>query len=133
MAEVSERLKSSSAVAADELKALLRATNRQYEVEVAESAWADYLRRKNLSEPAPEEKSKSGRPEKVGWRALSVIIGAYIIKHYQTTNEQIKVEEASEKIHEIAKADNIPDLPAAPTIKEVLSKIRWKAETLSIN
>jgi hypothetical protein len=61
------------------------------------------------------------------------LIGAYITKHYETTQERIKAEQASEKIHELAEADRIPDLPAAPTIKEVLSRIRNRADEISIN
>jgi hypothetical protein len=117
----------------DEWKALLKATTLSYEVEITVSEWANYLNRHNLTEPDPEIKSKSGRHEKTGWRALSVIIGAYIIKHYQETHEHIKIEEASKKIYKLAEADKIPDLPAAPTIKEMLSKIHARAEKISIN
>ena len=58
-----------------------------------------------------------------GWRDLSVIISAYIIKHYETTKEEIKLEEAGKKIHEIGKADKIIGLVAPSTIKDELSKI----------
>ena len=82
-------------------------------------------------EPGPEIKSKSGRHEKTGWQGLLVIIGAYITKHYQETHEHIKIEEASKNIYKLGLADRIPDLPAAPTIKGVLSKICAKAENFN--
>jgi hypothetical protein len=63
-----------------------------------------------------------------------VIIGAYIIKHHQVSPEdKIKVELASEKIHKIAEDDHVFNLPTAPTIKEVLSKILSTAEVISID
>ena len=123
----------STATVFDELKVAISAASDRYEVVIPECEWADYLARHELEEPASETKAKSGRHEKTGWRDLSVIIGAYIIKHYQTTKEQIKIEEASKKIYELAKDDNISNLPSAPTIKDTLSKIRSKAETISIN
>lgn len=132
VAQVNEQLEKKKSEASEEWKAVLKATTHTYEVEITEREWADYLNRNNLTEPGPEIKSKSGRNQKKGWRDLSIIISAYIIKHYETMKEEIKAEEASKKIHEIAKAGNIIDLPSASTIKDELSKIRAKAETLSI-
>jgi hypothetical protein len=80
-----------------------------------------------------ERKSKSGRSEKTGWRDLSVILGAYILKHCETSREHIKIEEASKTIYDIAKNAGIRDLPAASTIKGVISHIRSKATTLEIS
>jgi hypothetical protein len=117
----------------DEWKALLKATTLSYEVEITVSEWANYLNRHNLTEPDPEIKSKSGRHQMPGWRDLSVIIGAYIIKHHSIEKEPIKLGEASIKIHQIAQAEKIIGLPSAPTIKEVLSNILSRAETISIN
>jgi hypothetical protein len=85
------------------------------------------------SEPAPKKESKLGRPPK-NWKEVCVIIGAYIIKHHQISpKDKIKVELASEVIHKIAEDDHVFDLPTAPTIKEALSKILSRAETISIN
>ena len=97
-----------------------------------EAGWAAYEKQNLPSGPVLVKKSTSGRDEKKGWREVFVIIGAYIVKHYEITSEQIKIEEASKKIHEIAKAQGIAGLPEAPTIRGELSKIRAKAETLSI-
>jgi hypothetical protein len=130
--QVNEQLETKKSDASNEWEAVLKATTRSYEVEITERVWADYLVRHNFTEPGPEIKSKSGRNQKKGWRELSIIISAYIIKHYETTKEEIKLEESSKKIHEIAKAEKIISLPAASTIKDELSKIRAKAETLSI-
>jgi hypothetical protein len=71
-----------------------------------------------------EIRSKSGRHAKTAWRDLCVIIGAYILKHCEITEEKIKINEASIKIHEIASA--------ASTIRDRLSQIFLKAETLSM-
>ena len=81
----------------------------------------------------PKKELKVGRPEK-NWKETCVIIGAYIIKHHQVSPEdKIKVELASEKIYKIAEDDRIFDLPTAPTIKEVLSRILSVAKVISIN
>ena len=46
--------------------------------------------------PAPNKKSKLGRPEK-NWKDLCVIIGAYIIKHNQVSpRKKLKSRLASE-------------------------------------
>ena len=84
---------------------------------------------------SPHRKRKpNGDGRKKNWKDLCVIIGAYITKHHQVSPEdKIKVELASEKIHKIAEDDRIFDLPTAPTIKEVLSKILSRAESISIN
>ncbi len=118
--------------ASDKWKEVLAATSHRYEVAIMEAEWAAYEKQNLPSGPVLVKKSTSGRDEKKGWREVFVIIGAYIVKHYEITSEQIKIEEASKKIHEIAKAQGIAGLPEAPTIRGELSKIRAKAETLSI-
>lgn len=132
VAEVNEA-SSHEQAASDKWKGVLAATSHRYEVAILEADWTAYEKQNPPSEPVLVKKSKSGRHEKTGWRALSVIIGAYIIKHYQETHEHIKIEEASKKIHKLAEADKIPDLPAAPTIKEALSSILSRADAISIN
>ena len=86
--QVNEQLEKKKSEASEEWKAVLKATTRSYEVEITEREWADYLVRHNLTEPGPEIKSKSGRNQKKGWRDLSIIISAYIIKHYETMKEE---------------------------------------------
>jgi hypothetical protein len=117
----------------DELKAALSLASQRFEVVIRERDWLDYLQRHNLEEPMPQKKAKAGRSEMPGWRKLSVIIGAYLIKHQTTTKETIKIEEAAKEIHEIAKNENTPGLPHWTTIKDVLSQIRSTADTLLIN
>jgi hypothetical protein len=131
--QVNEQLKNNKSDASNEWKAVLEATIRTYEVEIKEAEWEDYKNRNNLTEPSTEIKSKSGRHQLPSWRDLSVIIGAYLIKHYSKTKNPIKIEWAKEKIHAIAKAENDKVLPSADTIKEVLSKILSRAETISID
>ena len=117
----------------DEFRRALSAASALYEVVVTERAWNNYLGRHSLEEPTPSFKKKTGRTELPSWRALSIIIGAYLIKHHEITKEPLKIEEAARAIHEIAKGEDVAGLPAWPTIKDVLSAIRAKAETLSIN
>jgi hypothetical protein len=115
---------------ATELKAVLSATKRSYDVEIIEREWEVYRQ----THPAvPETKGKGGRRPKEGWRDLCVIIGAYLMKHVETTREPLKAEYASEVIFSIGKTDNIPGLPAAGTIKDVLSAIKAKSPTISID
>jgi hypothetical protein len=117
----------------DEFRRTLSAASTRYEVVVTERAWNNYLLRHNLEEPTPSFKNKAGRPESPSWRALSIIIGSYLIKHQEITKEALKIEEAARAIHEIAKGEGVAGLPAWPTIKDVLSAIRAKAEKLSIS
>lgn len=131
--QVNEQLKNKKSDASKEWKAVLEATIRTYEVEITEAEWEDYKNRNNLTEPSTEIKSKSGRHQLPSWRELSVIIGAYLIKHYSETKNPIKIEWAKKTIHAIAEADNVEGLPSADTIKEVLSKILSRAKTISID
>jgi hypothetical protein len=116
----------------DELKSALSHSSRRFEVVIREQEWLSYLARNNINEPSPSSKSKQGRAEKTGWRELSVIIGAYLIKHRQTTSEEMKLHLAAEHIHSLAKSSEISGLPSAATIKDTLSKIRAKADEISI-
>ena len=119
--------------ASDKWKGVLSATSHRYEVAIIEADWIAYEKQNPPSEPAPKKESKLGRPPK-NWKEVCVIIGAYIIKHHQISpKDKIKVELASEVIHKIAEDDHVFDLPTAPTIKEALSKILSRAETISIN
>ena len=121
----------SAEAALAELRQALSLASERYEVVILEQVWTNYLQQNKMSEPAYKE-PKAGRDEKVGWRDLTIIIGAYVLKHREITDEKIKVEESAKKIHEIAKAQNVTDLPAWPTIKDALSKILSTAATLSI-
>jgi hypothetical protein len=116
----------------NEFQSAISASSDRYEVVVREQDWVRYLQQHNLEEPVPLTKVRGGRYEKTSWRKLSVIIGAYLIKHYATTNEEMKTEEAARNIRNIAERDGLPDLPEWPTIKDVLSEIRSTSETLSI-
>lgn len=131
--QVTEQLETKKTDASYEWKAVLEATNRSYEVEITEDEWKKCLRGQNLTEPGPAIKPKSGRHELPGWRDLSVIIGAYLIKHYSEIQNPIKIDAAKKKIHAIASAEKIKGSPSEDTIKEVLSKILSKAQTISIN
>ena len=128
--QMNERLKDPSVRAADEWTAVLKATTGTYEVEIIEDDWTKYLGRS--PDVLVPEKSTAGRHQ-MNWRAVSVIMGAFILKHCQTTPEKIKIQMASQKIHEIATAEKTSDLPASETIKDVLSRVLSKAETISIN
>ena len=135
VAQISQQREGEHAPTSEEWKAVLKATTRKYEVEIIEREWAAFLARNaeySMQIPS-KQKSNSGRHQKEGWRDLSVIIGAYIMKHCETTKELIKIEEASIKIYDIAKSDEIRDLPAPSTIKDVISKISARAATISIN
>jgi hypothetical protein len=92
----------------EELKAALAAASRRYEVVIKEEDYKNYLERHNLEEPPPRMKGRRGRPAREGWRQLCVFVGAYIIKHHQTTKEAPKIEEAAKNIHKIAK-NEVPE------------------------
>ena len=114
-------------------KLVLAASSQRYEAVILEADWIAYEEQNRPSVSPPKKESKVGRPEK-NWKDICVIIGAYIIKHHQVSPEdKIKVELASEKIHKIAEDGRILDLPTAPTIREVLSRILSTAKVISIN
>jgi hypothetical protein len=108
--------------ALDEMKEALTASSSRYEVAIRNEDWEDYLHGHHLEEPAPYE-PRRGRHQLTGWRDLAILIGAYLLKHYRTTPNEIKIDEAAQKIHQIATARNITGLPTSwTTIKGVLSK-----------
>jgi hypothetical protein len=117
----------------NEIRATLAVASHRFEVLIREQDWDDYLNKHDLEEPMPVRKSKGGRHPKGGWRDLCVLVGAYIVKHQRTTKEEFKIEEAARQIHKMGKDADIPDLPAWPTIKDVLSAIYSRAAGLSIN
>jgi hypothetical protein len=110
----------------------LSAASRRFEVSILASEWERYTRDNSINEPGPAIKGKSGRPPNTGWRDLVVIVGAYLVKHYETTKEDIKVEHAAEMIHAIGQEDAVVGLPATSTIKDVLTDMKGKARKLSI-
>src|SRR5262249_48823255 len=95
-----------------ELKETIAAASDRYEVVVTDQEWMGFLQRHNLDETIPETKRKGGRHPEEGWRQVCVLVGAYLFKHRELTKENLKAEEAAKKIHEIAKKDGTPDLPA---------------------
>jgi hypothetical protein len=114
----------------DEVQRALSVASDRYEVCITEDAWNDYLRRHNLEEPAPYIRRKGGRKEKPSWRELSIIIGAYLLKHNAVTQEEMKLEHAAQNIHKIALERGISELPAWQTIKDHLSQIRSEVDLL---
>ncbi len=116
-----------------QVKATLAAASHRFEVLIREQDWEDYLKKHNLEEPIPVEKRKAGRRQKEGWRQLCVLVGAYLVKHQRITTEQPKIEESARQIHKIGEAERIRGLPVWSTIKDALSEIFSKADTLSIN
>jgi hypothetical protein len=121
-----------AAIVQEEFKIALETAGRRYDVVITEDEWASYLKRHSLEYPLPEKRSTSGRHENPSWRDVSVIVGAYLIKHMQTTTELVKLEHAAEQIFHLAKDHNIANPPAAATIKDHLSKILATVESISI-
>lgn len=128
----SERNRDLTALFVEELRLAISAAAADYEVVILERDWEVYLQRNKLQEPPAHEKSKVGRHPKTSWRDLSIIIGAYLMKHCETEKGRLKIVEASKNIHKIATNDGIEDLPASDTIKDVLAKMKSMAETLSL-
>ena len=117
-----------------ELKLALSHASRCFEALIPETEWSRYLELHNIEEQHLATKSKSGRHQREGWRDVAVIIGAYIIKHLETApNLTIKNELAADKIHAIAVNDQVRGLPSKSTIKDLLGRIRSKAESISID
>lgn len=99
IAQIYQQVEGHGAPPSEEWKAVLKATTHTYEVEIIEREWADFFARNaaDLRQITSEKKSRSGRHQKTGWRELSIIIGAYILKHYETTKELIKIEEGEQE------------------------------------
>jgi hypothetical protein len=92
-----------------ELGVALSSAKYRFEVYIPKSEWDQYLQRNDINEPVPAIMAKPGRPPKSGWRKLVVIVGAYLIKHYEATREPIKVEFAAQQICAIATAEGIAE------------------------
>ena len=116
---------------ADQLSYALANSNRPYEVVITDEEWASYLERNELRYPVLENKKTSGRHELASWARLSVIIGAYIVKHFRETKEPLRASKVAPLIHQMAENEEISDLPSTPTIEDHISKILNKANSLS--
>jgi hypothetical protein len=111
---------------------VLAATKKQYEVEILQDEWLRFTKASPESVPRQSLRSPRGRDEKESWRRLSVLIGAYVLKHSQSGVGKPNIEAAAGRIHEIAEKEKIPDLPKAPTIQNVVSEIYALLKTISI-
>jgi hypothetical protein len=126
---LTESIKDASKIAA-ELSYALANSNRPYEVVVTDKEWASYLERNDLRYPILESKKAAGRHEKASWAHLSVIIGAYIVKHFRETKEPLRASKVASIIHQLAEDEEISDLPSTPTIEDHISNILKKANSL---
>jgi hypothetical protein len=100
---------------------MLRAASGRYEVFITETAWRDYEDAHPVK--GGQLKSNQGRDALKGWREVSVIIGAYVVKHYQEAKHDIKADEASQIIWQSGKDQGIEGLPTASTIRDHLRAI----------
>jgi hypothetical protein len=115
-----------------EFSSALSAASRKFEVVIFETEWDRYLKSHAIEEPGRTSKAKSGRRQKEGWRSACVIIGAYLIAYIrQRPGSFPKNEDVGTTIFEIGRREEIPDFPAAATIRDVMSEIRSKAEQIS--
>jgi hypothetical protein len=117
--------------ATEELSYAFAKSSRPYEVVITDKEWASYLERNDLRYPVLENKKTSGRHEKASWARLSVIIGAYLTKHFRETKEPLQPNKVAPLIHQLAENEEISDLPSIPTIRDHISNILKKANSLS--
>jgi hypothetical protein len=116
----------STASLQDEFRSALTAASRRYEVVVQASKWKKYLERHQLAEPAlrsPPMKGRGGRNPLPAWNRLAVIIPAYLLAYHDKQRDKPKYEEAAHEIYNIAKDKEVPAIPAADTLKDVISEI----------
>ena len=116
----------------DELKKALCAAPRPYEVGITAEEWTTYLKRNQLSDAEPSQRSVAGRREKTSWSHLAPIIAGYMMIHYKRDGEASQDQLASATaILEIADEEGVPDLPAPDTLRDVISKALARADALS--
>jgi hypothetical protein len=116
----------------DELKKALCAAPRPYEVGITAEEWTAYLKRNQLSDAEPSQRSVAGRREKTSWSHLAPIIAGCMMIQYKrysgSSSDQLAIATA---IIEIAHKEEVPDLPAPDTLRDVISKAFARAEALS--
>ena len=132
MAAVSQLIDSApsdrGARALEELEYALSASQKRYEVAVRAQDWKNYLERNKIAEPAVRE--TRGRRPKESWHHLAPIIAGYMMTLDNRTNESRDHDSIAKMILQLAKKDNIPDLPAVETLADVVSKAFDEAKEL---
>jgi hypothetical protein len=97
------------------------AAAKSYEVVVKTSALSEYRQRPGYAEE--KTTSNAGAPRKEGWREVCSYMGAYMAAHYRDTpQDRLKIGNSAREIFALAKADEVPDLPSADSIKDQVSK-----------
>jgi hypothetical protein len=105
----------------DLLTAVVVAGAKSYEVTVKTKDFTDYLDSHGLKEPITA--AKGGRHQKEGWRDLSSYMAAYMAAHQRDRpQDHFTAENSAQEIFLLAKANNVPDLPSAQSIKLQVSK-----------
>ena len=110
-------------------EAVLAACTKPIEVSILQSVWDEYQARN----PRTSGEVR-GRNPKSAWRDVYIVVGAYIIRHFQERGEIIKPNKVAEIILQICRKDGIAaaDLPEAATLVDQLSKIVKKAKAIQV-
>lgn len=109
-----------------EWKRALSCSQKRYEVAVRAHDWKDYLVRNNIAEPAIRE--TRGRHQKESWRDLAAIIAARMMT--LDPSKSPDHHSIAGMILEMAKKEDIPNLPAVETLADVISRVFAKAKKL---
>jgi hypothetical protein len=97
---------------------VIKATARPYEVTIKTKDFSDYLQRHDLEESTTT--ANVGRRRKEGWRDICSYMAAYMIAHYK---DGLTAGDSAKEIVDLAKADEVENLPSADTLKEQVSKM----------
>jgi hypothetical protein len=105
----------------EEVTAVIQETAKRYEVVIKTENFQQYLQRHELDEN--KTTTKVGRPRKEGWRELCSYMAAYFAAHQRDRgDEPIKTDQAKADIIDLAKRDDVSNLPREDTIKEQISE-----------
>jgi hypothetical protein len=115
----------------NEFKKALSAAQQRYEVGITAQEWMNYLERHQIREPAVQKRSSGGRHPKTSWHHLTPIIAAYMMTLDKRPSESLDHDSIAKMILQLAKEEDIPDLPAPDTLSDVIAKIFSRVKRLS--
>lgn len=104
---------------AREYTAILARTQKAVEVRMEEASWRAYLDTNDIADPAQTSATKKGTRQKTSWKQIAGIIAAYVAEHTKERSHEIKHSNAAREVLEIARGENILDLPSVDTIATV--------------
>jgi hypothetical protein len=96
---------------------VIKATAQRYEVTIKMKDFSRFFQDHGLKENTTETR---GRKEKQSWRDVCSYMAAYMIAHYE---EGLTAVDSAKAIVDLAKKDDVKNLPSPDTLEEQVSKM----------